>query len=385
MRVLFLAGWFPSRVHPTHGNFVEKHARVVAENHELTVVSIQDDPETKVGSFEIHQSIGQDFKTITVYFGQSTKTTAAHRILLRARAWRKGIKVYQQVHSRPDIIHAHVMLDAGIVAAFYQVFTRIPFVVTEHSTAYWTKDALPGIRGLLGRWATRKAAAILPVTQALGQAMQQINGLEGHYQTIGNVVDTSLFTYRPPPPDQPFTFLHVSNFKPEQKNVSGLLQAFKSVLEQSLVPVRLHLAGDGDLSGLQSSKVFKAIPAEAIELSGPHTEIDIARLIKQSHAFVLFSNAENQPVVILEALSSGRPCIATTVGGLPELITPERGLLVSPKDEAGLATAMLQMIEQYQHYDQHAIRQQSLAIFSAAAINAAFSAAYQTALKKADR
>lgn len=381
MRVLFLASWFPTRVHPTHGNFVEKHARTVATAHELFVLNIQADPQLAHGQFEVDKWQKEEYAGLTVYFGQTETTPSWRRIWLRAKAWRMGLRIYRKQFGRPAIVHAHVLLDAGIVAAFHQLFTGIPFVVTEHSTAYWTPDALPGLRGALGSWATRRAAFMLPVTTALGQAMQNQHGLQGRYRTVGNVVDTQIFHYTQPPERPPFTFLHVSNFRDWHKNVSGLLRAFKSATELTTHPLKLKLAGDGNLTDWQSSIAELKLKPAAIELSGPHSETEIATLMRSAHGFVLFSNVENQPVVILEALSSGRPCIATPVGGLPELIGPENGMLVPTGDESAMTTALLKIVNDYQDFDGPGISKTTVEICGESAIRDAFSEVYTLALQ----
>ncbi|PHI20946.1 hypothetical protein CEQ90_04455 [Lewinellaceae bacterium SD302] len=381
MRVLFLASWFPTRVHPTHGNFVEKHARTVASAHELFVLNIQADPQLARRQFKVENWQKEDYAGLTVYFGQNEATPSWQRIWLRAKAWRMGLENYRKQFGQPTIVHAHVLLDAGIVAGFYHLFTGVPFVVTEHSTAYWSSDALPGLRGVLGRWAVRRAAFMLPVTTALGKTMQDQHGLHGRYRTVGNVVNTEVFHYTKPPKQPPFTFLHISNFRDWHKNVSGLLRAFKSATELSAHPLKLRLAGDGNLTDWQSSIAELKLKPEAIELSGPHSETEIATLIRSAHAFVLFSNVENQPVVILEALSSGRPCIATPVGGLPELISPENGILVPVSDESAMTTALLEIVNKYKGFDGPGIRKRTVEICGESAIRDAFSEVYALALQ----
>lgn len=385
MPVLFLASWFPTRIHPTHGNFVEKHARTVAATHELVVVTIQADPALPIGRFELEEDHSAPFGVIRVYFGQSAKTPSWRRLYLRAIAWQKGIRAATTIQGQPSIVHAHVLLDAGVIAAIHQLFTRIPFVVTEHSTAYWSKGNLPGIRGALVHWAARRATCLMPVTEALGQRMRSNYQLKGNYHPVSNVVDTDLFNYLPPPPKRPFKLLHISNFRDEQKNISGILRAYKMAVEQSKVPLQLTLAGDGDFSDYQSSSVELGLDTDAIEFSGPHSEAAVAELMQSCHAFVLFSRVETQSVVVIEALAAGRPCIVTPVADLEKTVGKTSGLIVVQENEEQLCEAILEMVDNYELYDGNQIRTQVLDLCSAEAVAQAFTTIYQQATSKNNR
>jgi glycosyltransferase involved in cell wall biosynthesis len=79
---------------------------------------------------------------------------------------------------------------------------------------------------------------------------------------------------------------------------------------------------------------------------------------------VLFSFYENQPCVILESLCSGLPVIATRVGGIPELIQDDNGLLVDAGNEEQLLQAMKTMIQKEKNYDRKKISSLASARFS---------------------
>jgi glycosyltransferase involved in cell wall biosynthesis len=73
---------------------------------------------------------------------------------------------------------------------------------------------------------------------------------------------------------------------------------------------------------------------------------DIRKLYHQADIFVLSSVNEALPNVILEAMATGLPVVATKVGGLPEAVVPEdTGLLVSPRDVEGLAAALGRLLD----------------------------------------
>ena len=72
---------------------------------------------------------------------------------------------------------------------------------------------------------------------------------------------------------------------------------------------------------------------------------DVAELYGASDALALSSAWEGMPNVVLEAMASGRPVVATTVGAVPEMVADgETGFVVPPGDQAALAGAMGRMM-----------------------------------------
>lgn len=381
VRIFFVTSWFPSRVYPTHGNFVARHARLVARDHELTVVAVQEDPALPRGRTELETTVADGYRTVRAYVGYPPADPALRKILYRARAYRRALRHATRLAGRPDLLHGQVLLDGGMAAAAWGRRHGIPHVITEHSTAYHRAGALPGVRGVLGRWAVRRAACVMPVSDHLGWGMRELNGLRGRYRTVSNVVDADRYRPRPLPAGGPFGWLHVSSFKEDHKNVGGILRAY-AALPHDRHAFTLRLAGDGDVSGLRRRAAATGAPG--ITVSGPHTEAEVADLMGAAHAFVLFSRYENQPVVLLEAQLCGRPAIATPVGGIPAVVVAgQTGLLVPSEDEAALTAAMLELHATYADYPPERLRRRALGRYAAPAVRAALNAVYRAAVGEA--
>jgi glycosyltransferase involved in cell wall biosynthesis len=73
---------------------------------------------------------------------------------------------------------------------------------------------------------------------------------------------------------------------------------------------------------------------------------DVGAQLERADAFVLPSVNENLPLALLQAMARGLPCIATQVGGIPEMLTAECGLLVAPGDVRSLSVAMERLINE---------------------------------------
>jgi glycosyltransferase involved in cell wall biosynthesis len=135
---------------------------------------------------------------------------------------------------------------------------------------------------------------------------------------------------------------------------AGRLAAVKGhqVLLDALDEVRrvrpdvvLHLAGDGpERARLERHVRARRLDAHVV-FEGLLDQTALEALYRRADAFVLASFAEGVPVVLMEAMALGIPCIATWVNGVPELIESGReGLLVAPGDRAALAAAMVELM-----------------------------------------
>jgi glycosyltransferase involved in cell wall biosynthesis len=84
----------------------------------------------------------------------------------------------------------------------------------------------------------------------------------------------------------------------------------------------------------------------AISFLGAQSPAAVADWMRRAALFVLPSLEEGQGVVLLEALASGTPCVASRAGGIPEILSPDWGVLVPPGDSHALAEAMIALIRQ---------------------------------------
>ena len=140
--------------------------------------------------------------------------------------------------------------------------------------------------------------------------------------------------------DDEFVWFAAGRLAPE-KDYPGLLRAFATLGDHR---ARLFVAGEGPLQG------ELARLAEELGLSGRVRLLglrdDMAELYGASDALVLSSAWEGMPNVVLEAMASGRPVVATAVGAVPEMVADgETGYVVPPGDREALAGAMKRMMD----------------------------------------
>ena len=338
--ILMLCSWFPNRVQPTNGNFVEKHIRLLTNDMRVGVLQVEYDPEMKSGKSRIEATEEDSYPVQTIYFG--SRASRLGRLWLRLSWFRWGIQNYIQQHGKPQIVHVHVAMPALLIAYWIEMRYGIPYVLSCHSSGFLpiSPRRYPWWQQRLLVWVANRASRVCPVSNALAKAWRQ-DGLRSPIQVVPNVVDTKLFS--PPetrPKAPPLRLLHISNFAPEAKNVDGILRV-AARLKAARFPFTLTIAGDGDLATVEATAKQLGLDDQHLQLKGTLSEFEVAEHMRSHHCFILFSNYETQGITAIEAVCCGLPVIATRVGGLPEIIDrPERGFLIEAGDEDELCSVI---------------------------------------------
>lgn len=383
LRILFLPAWYPSPFNKVGGVFVKEHAKAINQQVQLAVFHICEHPHLRK-PYVFEETKEEGILTYRIYYRKFSK------------AWLKPVKFllfaiaaiigYHKVKSRfkPDLNHVHVLTRMGVIGLWAKLFYRIPFVITEHWSRYLPERN--SYHGILRKWITkfvvRKSLGVSAVTHDLKKAMFSYDLVHQNSPVISNVVDTDLFK----PDEQPregFVFLHVSGLNDGVKNISGILRAFQNLLSKIDVGqrVKLVIVGDDDLERPVLEKYAEGLGLkELVFFVGKKYGKDLVTEYQKANAFVMFSNFENQPCVILEAMSCGLPIISSAVGGIAEIINQEAGVLVAARDEQALQRSMLNMYYSSKEYKSDLIREIAIEKFAYSAVCSRFLEFYNRAL-----
>lgn len=380
-KILWLCSWYPDKREPFNGDFIQRHAYAAALHNDIYVIHVVEDISEDAG--ETTQVINQTdglTENIIYYKRPSSflgKLFSYYRWLVVSR---KAIQQYVKENGKPELVHVHIPIRAGISGLWAKRKYNIPYVVTEHWGIYNDIEVYnyKNKSAAFKKWTERiisKAAALISVSSYLAEGMNKLV-TKKEYTVIPNTVNTDLFYYKEQT-NSLFTFIHVSNLVP-LKNAEGILRAFALVLQQKHT-AKLVIVGDStpDIK-LVAGKL--GIPEANISFCGEVPYRQVASEMQQSQCLVLFSNIENSPCVIGEALCCGLPVIATNVGGIPELVDGTNAILIPPKNEAALAAAMIEVMNNYLQYNCKKIAEDAAGKFSYPVIGGQLDVVYTTVI-----
>lgn len=250
---------------------------------------------------------------------------------------------------RPEILHIHSFQSATSNLLFvldWAQARRIPVVYHEHQTP----------NGRLVLWEDfrreiNKSAVVIAVSRRSAQALKSLCEVTCPIQVINpllrdpdlariNLASTSISRKR-----DEITLTAIARLD-EVKGLEYLLEAIAQVVEQHPT-TRLRVYGDGPLRPQLLDRARQlGLDGEKIFLGAFKHREKLAAIMAHTDIFVLSSLNEGQPLSLIEAMAYGVPIVATTVGGIPELITDGvNGLLCAPKDPHCLAQKISTLIE----------------------------------------
>jgi glycosyltransferase involved in cell wall biosynthesis len=306
VRILLVTQMWPSAAEPDLGSFLVPLTRELKGlGHEVEVASI------------------------------SRRGGSPTKYLRLARGAREVAKRFH-----PDVVFAHFLFPAGWAGARAARAADAPLVVMAHGQDVANLGRVPGITAAT-RWVLRRSFAVIANSRWLADRLtEKIRGAEAKLEIADCGVDLQAFSPRPAVEARAElgwdgegpAFVCVGSLI-ERKNVVRLADAFAS-----LGRGRLAFVGDGPLRG---------------ELEG-RPDVTLTRRIPQKDVpqWVAAADVLCQPSLIepfgqatLEAMAMERSVVATTVGGPPEFVTQEAGILVDPEDSDALVEALQRAAE----------------------------------------
>ncbi len=163
-------------------------------------------------------------------------------------------------------------------------------------------------------------------------------------QVVHCGIEPARFPVPEPQSEGPLRLVAIGRFV-EQKGQMILIEALaQAVLHLS--DLHLTLVGDGPMRGDLEAAIARHGLRANVTLSGWLDEAGVRAALVESHVLVMPSFAEGLPMVVMEAMATGRPVLATWVAGTPELVLAEEtGWLVPAGDAEALSAAILRMAQ----------------------------------------
>jgi glycosyltransferase involved in cell wall biosynthesis len=381
LNVIFFPAWFPTSENRLAGKFVVDHAKSINEFANVTVIYID--------SSAHHESWFEYVESQK--FGLSTKICRLRKfkgLLFFINYVLYGFSVlfllFKERHffKTSNINHVHVLTRTAILPYLLKLVHGTRYVISEHWSRYLLEndDYHGSIRKLVTRFLLKKSSGIAFVSNNLKLAMQKHKLSHANSRVIHNVLDVRIYQ-----PSQRVNVnmlpnvLHVSGLNDDVKNVSGILRA-KAILEGKGINFNLILIGDDEFEGPVIRGYAKQLHLNDVNFCGKLYGDELIGWYQKANVFVLNSNYDNQPYVLLEAMSCGVPVIATKVGGVPEMMTEKTGLLIPPKSDDLLAEAITKVINKNVSFNSLEIRKHVVANYSYQRVGKTILDFYRTAL-----
>lgn len=239
-----------------------------------------------------------------------------------------------------DVIHAHWTLSAG-VACLGRWSHRRPVLATVQGS-----DVLQVPRHPIGAWLTRivlsSSDLITALSYALKRKLCELGIKPEKILIVPNGVDITRFV----PIEECFRedFILFVGSLIQRKGVRYLLEAMVEV--SKIFPgYRLIIAGDGPEAKFLKWKVNELGISKQVDFVGFQSQDGVRALMQRARVLVLPSLEEGMGVVLVEAMACGTPVVASRVDGILDVVTPDVGVLVPPKDPMELAKGIRTILE----------------------------------------
>ena len=381
--ILFIPSWYPSVDAPLLGTFFREQAEMFAEiGHKVGVLHARfhhlPSPTWLRGpSQPISMAVENNLAVVRASKrlfqpGPLHNIPSIYRSFVRSheKFALKMYDAYKAVHGAPDIIHAKATMWGAVLAKAIAERENIPYLVTVHSSVF-ARNIVGPREKVTATLALKSANRLLSVSSTLAKDLERILGIHASkFTTVPNMIDVEKFPYTPLPKNTTFTFGYMANLV-NDKGHETLLKAFKKVTNAKLL-----LAGDGPLRK-QLEKLTSVFGIDdRVEFVGAIPREKACEFFQAVDAFVHPSRYETFGIVLIEALSTGRPVVATRCGGPNDIVRTEDGMLVDVDDVDGLAEAMANMIGM--EWDTKLMRDGVEARYTKAAIRKQFLDIYDT-------
>ena len=342
MKILVLTNLFPTPWDPLRGAFNRQQFERLVALHDVEVLTAVDFRQrmTRAPCDTGVAGVKVDYFTF-VYLPGALRSLHAVFLWMSLMLQRRG-------HLRAgayDCVLASWAYPDAVAARRVARWLRIPYLIKVHGSDLNVQTGF-ALRRWQIRRALRDASAVLAVSAALGEKARAIGAPADRVHVLYNGVDGMLFHPAPAAaararlgldPAAPLV-LFVGNLK-ASKGCLDLLEAFPALLRER-PQARLVYVGAGPAAAALRARVEALGCTAQVGLVGAVKHVGLADWFRAADVLCLPSHNEGVPNVVLEAMACGTPVVSTRVGGIPEILPGEAGLLVPVADRGALSAAL---------------------------------------------
>ena len=247
---------------------------------------------------------------------------------------------------RADVLHTHTLAAGNALARGAGRLARVPVVSHLHIANHF-RPATRALLAGLDNVTARLASALVAVSKDTRRAYEE-QGYPHRIRVVYNGVaaasaDANGLREELSIPREAPLVAEVGRLC-DVKGQRELIDAIARLPDARAVLVGADLEQGGAYERALRRRAEELGVSDRVVFAGYRD--DAARVVAAADVFALPSWTEGLPLVVLEAMALGRPVVATTVGGTPELVADgETGLLVPPRDVEALTSALKQVLE----------------------------------------
>lgn len=365
LHVLIIPSWYPTPSNPVSGLFFREQALSLSKNGIKTgIINVHMDSIKKANInpkgffFTRDEGICQySFYGVSIPF-----LTEVNTFLIKCIA-RMLFARYVRRCGMPDILHAHSVFRAGLIAGDLSERYGLPYIITEHYSGYTRNVFSNRIKKQMEKCILRCSFCIAVSESFRGYLSSYFSMGKKKWLYVPNMVDSIFFDH--PILDvkkDTYSFLCIASLT-ENKAVDMLIRSFSHAFPHE-DRVKLLIAGEGP----EKAKLMKLVAdkklSSRVEFLGRLSRKQVVEAFRSADALVVSSKYETFGVVIAESLAMGVPVVSTRCGGPESIVTQGDGLLVDCGDESKFAEALEQVYHNRADYRPVEIRSRCAARFS---------------------
>jgi glycosyltransferase involved in cell wall biosynthesis len=260
------------------------------------------------------------------------------------------------MHDPVTHLHAHFCHTPTSVALFASELTGLPFSFTAHAKDIYITEPDQLVRKI------RKARFIVTCTRYNACYLEDLArsaGCDTPIHVVYHGIDLSFFTFvATPRPSPPYQILSIGRLVPK-KGYDTLLRSLR-LLDQAGLDFQFTHIGDGEMQAQINRMTRDLDLAHRVNLLGTLPHAEVINHYRRAHCFALAckvapnGDRDGIPNVLIEAMATGVPTVATKVSAIPELVEDGvTGVLVQPDDHGRMASAITEILVHPEKYDGH--------------------------------
>lgn len=361
MKALIAPSWYPTEDNPVKGIFFKEQAEALHRHGiDVRVVFVNFISLKELFKSRVKTGLSQSMENgIKVYrYNTYNLFPKLYDISVRYYNYTMG-KAFRAAISDgwfPQILHVHSVIRAGFAAEVLSKKYKIPYVITEHSSIFGRKLLAKQYVNLV-KSAFSSSSCVIAVSESLKRDLSKFIDNDS-IQVIPNICpfnfkeNVSIDIHNSADKNK-FTLFSLALLD-RNKGMDILIKAFASKFKGDM-KIALRIGGDGQEYNNLKDLIKKSGLENQVFLLGSLDRSEVEDEMKKCSCFILASRHETFGVVLIEALSFGKPVIATRCGGPEEIVNSSNGVLVNTDDAEGLSQAMVYMRDNIDTYHSDSI------------------------------